>query len=159
ASMRRERPSAYQRMVLNEFASSESQFIDMGAWDACVQPGLGMLPYGRENHVWVGVDASVKRDSTALCAVSFDRKSKMVRLVAHRVFTPRPGDPIDFEDTVERTLREWHKGYRVRQILFDPLQMVSVAQRLEKSGLPIEPYNQTVPNLTQATSNLFDLIA
>jgi hypothetical protein len=40
ASMRRERPSAYQRMVLNEFAASASQFVDIGAWDACVEPAL-----------------------------------------------------------------------------------------------------------------------
>ena len=158
ASMRRERPSAYQRMVLNEFAASQSQFIDMSAWDACVQPGLGMLPYSREHHVWVGVDASVKRDSTAIVAVAYDRDSKTCRLAAHRVFVPSPGDPINFEDTVERTLLEWHKGYRVRQILFDPFQMVSVAQRLEKARLPIEPCAQSLPNLTQATSNLFDLI-
>src|SRR5262249_59584004 len=50
-------------------------------------------------------------------------------------------------------------GYRVRQVLFDPFQMSAVAQRLEKAGLPVEPFNQTLPNLTQATSNLFDLIS
>src|SRR5262249_12989635 len=149
----------YQRMVLNEFASSESQFVDMSAWDACVRPELGALPATRDHHVWVGVDASVKRDSTALIAVAFDRKSKTCRLAAHRVFTPQPGDPIDFEATVERTLKEWHRGYRVRQVLFDPFQMASVSQRLAKAGLPIEEYPQSVPNLTAATSNLFDLIA
>src|SRR5262249_2615403 len=50
-------------------------------------------------------------------------------------------------------------GYRVRQVLFDPFQMIAVAQRLEKARLPVEPFNQTLPNLTQATSNLFDLIS
>jgi hypothetical protein len=38
---------------------------------------------------------STKRDSTALVAVTYDRGSK-VRLIAHRVFTPTPGDPINF---------------------------------------------------------------
>jgi hypothetical protein len=57
-------------------------------------------------HVWVGVDASVKRDSTALAAVGCDRKTKIVRLIAHRVFQPSPGDPIDFETTVEKTILE-----------------------------------------------------
>jgi phage terminase large subunit-like protein len=36
--------------------------------------------------------------------------------------------------------------------------MVSVAQRLEKAHIQIEPYPQTVPNLTAATQNLYDLI-
>ena len=54
---------------------------------------------------------STKRDSTALVAVTFDRKSKCVRLVAHKVFTPTPGDPIDFEATIEKTLREWQRSF------------------------------------------------
>ena len=39
AEMRRSlRPSAYARMITNEFVSSESRFVDLAAWDACVQP-------------------------------------------------------------------------------------------------------------------------
>jgi phage terminase large subunit-like protein len=108
--------------------------------------------------VWIGVDASVKRDSTALVAVTFDKKTQVVRLVAHRVFTPTPGDPIDFEATVERTILDWRKRYYVRNVLFDPYQMAAVAQRLAKAHVPIEEYPQTIPNLTASTSALFDLI-
>jgi hypothetical protein len=36
--------------------------------------------------------------------------------------------------------------------------MAAVSQRLAKAHVPIEEYPQTVPNLTAATSNLFDLI-
>jgi hypothetical protein len=63
AEMRRTlRPNAYQRLVLNEFASAESQFVDMSAWDQCVQPTL--MPTMERIPIYVGVDASVKRDST-----------------------------------------------------------------------------------------------
>ena len=34
------RPVAYARMILNEFVSPESKFVDLAAWDACVQPSL-----------------------------------------------------------------------------------------------------------------------
>jgi phage terminase large subunit-like protein len=159
ASMRRERPSAYQRMVLNEFASSESKFVDMSTWDGCVEPSLAPSLEDKSCPIFVGVDASTKRDSTALVAVTHDRKTKCVRLVAHKVFTPSPGDPINFEATVEQTLLDWHKRFRLRQVWFDPFQMVSVAQRLVRAGIPVEEYPQTVPNLTAATSNLFDLIS
>jgi hypothetical protein len=57
---------AYQRLVLNEFASSESQFVDMAAWDACVQPSL--TPTLERIPIYVGVDASVKRAITRLGA-------------------------------------------------------------------------------------------
>jgi phage terminase large subunit-like protein len=92
SEMRRSlRPSAYARMIQNEFVSAESQFVDLSAWDACVVPDLVPLREGKNLHVWVGIDASVKRDSTALVAVSCDRKTKVVRLIAHRVFTPIAG--------------------------------------------------------------------
>jgi phage terminase large subunit-like protein len=157
AAMRHERASAYQRMVLNEFASSESQFIGMSAWDACVQPTLTPVQRDKQLNVWIGVDASVKRDSTALVGCSYDQKAKVVRLVAHRVFVPSASEPIDFE-LVENTLLDWAKRFRVRKIYFDPFQFVSTAQRLEKAHIAIEPYAQTVANLTAATQNLYDLL-
>jgi phage terminase large subunit-like protein len=49
-------------------------------------------------------------------------------------------------------------SYRVRKILCDPWQLESIIQRLQKQGLPIEPYNQTVPGLTEMASNLFSLV-
>ena len=157
SEMRRSlRPNAYARMIENQFVSAESQFVDMSAWDACVQPTL--TPGAERLPIYVGVDASVKRDATALCAVTFDKKSKCVRLVAHRVFTPTPGDPIDFEATVEATLLEWRRRYILRQVLFDPFQMAAVSQRLARASVPVEEFPQSIPNLTQATSNLFDLI-
>jgi phage terminase large subunit-like protein len=158
AQMRKERPSAYQRMCLNEFAAAQSHFVDMSAWDQCVMPSLTPTIKDRSTCIWVGVDASVKRDSTALVACTYDRKLKIVRLVAHKVFTPLPNDPINFEDTVERTLLEWRDHFLLRKVYTDPYQMVAVAQRLTKRGVKIEDYPQTVPNLTAATSNLFDLI-
>ena len=74
--------------------------------------------------LWVGVDASTKRDSTALVAVTLDKKTQIVKLVGHRVFTPSPGDPINFEQTVEATLLDWRKRYFLRQVYFDPFQLV-----------------------------------
>ena len=92
SDMRRSlRPNQYLRMIENRFVTSESQFIDMAAWDACVQASL--TPSMERVPVWIGVDASTKRDSTALVAVSFDKATSCVRLVAHRVFTPTAGGP------------------------------------------------------------------
>jgi phage terminase large subunit-like protein len=160
AEMRRSlRPSAFSRMVLNEFASSESQFVDLGSWDQCVMPDLLPLRQDRELSVWIGVDASVRRDSTALVLCSYDKQAKCVRLIAHKTFTPSPNDPIDFEATVERTVLDWDEKFLLRKCLFDPFQLVSVMQRLQRAGVPVEEFPQTVPNLTAATSNLFDLIS
>jgi phage terminase large subunit-like protein len=158
AEMRRsQRPAAYARMVLNEFASSEAAFVDMSAWDQCVVPTL--TPCSDRVPVWIGVDASTKRDSTALVAVRYEHRTGIVQLVAHRVFMPQPDDPIDFEATVEKVLREWARRYLIGAIYFDPFQLVSVMQRLSRGLIPgITEFPQSVPNLTAATTNLYDLI-
>src|SRR5262249_2932764 len=100
-------------------------------------------------------------DSTALVAVKIDTKTGIVQLVAHQVFTPTPGDPIDFEATIERTIREWAKRYTIAAVYFDPFQMQATAQRLAKSFIVpagLTEFPQTIPNLTAATSNLYDLL-
>jgi phage terminase large subunit-like protein len=89
--MRRERASACQRQYLNEFASSSSQFVDLNKWDRCVHGELGHTHADLFREVFVGVDASVKHDSSAIAVVSFDRSSQMVHLCTHRIFQPTPG--------------------------------------------------------------------
>ena len=159
AEMRRSlRPNAYARMIENQFVSAESRFVDLSDWDACVQSSLTPVLQDRKTHIWIGVDASTRRDSTALVAVSFDKKSQCARLITHKVFTPTLGDPINFEATVEQTILDWSKRYRVRKVWFDPFQMVAVGQRLAKAHIQVKEFAQTVANLTAATSNLFDLI-
>jgi phage terminase large subunit-like protein len=157
-SMRRERASVYQRHVLNEFASSSSQFIDMQKWDACVNPALGSVPVDLFMPIWVGCDASTKHDSSAIVAVTFDTKHQIVRLVCHRIFQPTPEEPLDFEGTIEATLIQLKRSFQLKKVLFDPFQMASSAQRLAKMGMPLAEYPQTSPNLTASTQNLLDLI-
>jgi phage terminase large subunit-like protein len=110
-----------------------------------------------ELSVWCGVDASTKRDSTALVACTYDKAAKLVRLVNHKVFTPGANDPVDF-GLVERTLLDWSRRYRLRKVWCDPFQMASVMQRLRRNALKVEEYPQTSPNLMEAVSNLLDLV-
>jgi phage terminase large subunit-like protein len=152
------RPIQFIRQFENRFVSSEGVFIDMSAWDACVDERLGAVPADRFLKVYIGVDASLYHDQTALVCVTFDTKTKRVRLVCHAVFQPTREDPINFEETVERTLRGWCKKYQVRKILYDPFQMQAVAQRLIKDRLPMQEFPQTSGNLTLASQCLFDLI-
>lgn len=153
------RPNQFLRMIENRFVSSESTFIDMASWDACVDPKIGTLPFTPATPVWVGVDASVKRDSTGLVAVSWDRETQRVRLAWHRVFQPSAERPLDFEKTIEQSLIELATRFNIQKVLFDPYQMQASAQRLAREGLPIEEFPQTVGNLTEASQNLFEIIS
>ena len=107
--------------------------------------------------VWAAVDASVKHDSTAIFAVSFNSKAKQVKLVTHRVFTPSPDQPIDF-GAVEEAVFDLHRRYQLRKVLYDPFQLASTMQRLAQRGVRVEEFPQSVPNLTAASQGLYDLI-
>jgi phage terminase large subunit-like protein len=158
AEMRRSlRPSQFLRMIENRFVTSESSFVDMVKWDACVDPNATPVFADNNLPVFIGVDASVKHDSTAIVAVT-PLPDKRVRLVMHRIFQPTPDAPLDFEATVEATLIDLCNRFAVRSIRFDPYQMQAVAQRLQKRGLPVQEFPQTVPNLTIASQGLWELI-
>jgi hypothetical protein len=153
------RANAFIRMIENKFVTTESTFCDMEWWDACVDPALRPeLLGGTMMPTWLGIDASVKHDSSAVVAVTFDDKTKKVRLVAHRVFQPTPDKPLDFEATIESTVREFARRFSVRSVHYDPYQMAAVAQRLQASGIRMREYPQSVPNLTAMGSNLYELI-
>jgi phage terminase large subunit-like protein len=152
------RPNAYLRMIENRFVTTESSFIDLAWWDACVDPSANPVAADRALSVYVGLDASVKRDSTAIVAVVWDSKLKKARLIWHRVYQPSPDEPLDFEQTVERTLLDLHERFYLQRVLYDPYQMHAVAQRLERAGVPMQEYPQSVPNLTACSQNLYELI-
>ena len=152
------RPNQYLRMIENRFVTSESTFIDLAWWDACVDPKLTPIVTDRSLSIWVGVDASVKRDSTAIVAVTWDAAAQQVRLIAHKTFQPSPDEPLDFELCIEHTLLALNSRFTVRRVFFDPYQMQASAQRLKREGIIIEEFPQSVPNLTEASQNLYELI-
>ena len=152
------RPNAYLRLIENRWVTSESSFVEMAWFDACVDPDAHPELTNPQLSVWVGVDASTKRDSTAIVACTFDYTAKKIRLVWHRIFQPSATDPLDFEATVETTLLELRRRFYVREIRYDPYQLIAVAQRLTGAGLPMVEFTQSVPNLTEASTNLYESI-
>jgi phage terminase large subunit-like protein len=152
------RPNQYLRMIENRFVTTESSFIDLDWWDQCTDSKLTPVITDRSLPIWVGVDASVKRDSTAIVAVTWNEVEQKVRVVAHKVFQPSPDQPLDFEMAIEGTMLALHSRFNLQQALFDPYQMQASAQRLQREGIEIEEFPQTVSNLTEASQNLYELI-
>jgi phage terminase large subunit-like protein len=159
AEMRRSlRPNQYLRMIENRWVTTESSFIDMAWFDQCVDPELRPAVADKRLPVWIGLDASTKRDSTAIACCTWDDTTKKVCLVAHRIFQPSEKDPLDFEATVEATLLEMIEHFQVKTVRYDPYQMQAVAQRMLSNRVPMEEFPQSVPNLTEASTNLYELI-
>lgn len=151
------RPNAYLRQIENRWVTTESSFVEMEWWDGCIGPVTPIVS-DRALPVWLGVDASVKRDSTAIVAATWDRREKKVRLVQHRVFQPSPEEPLDFETTIEATILNLARRFSVREVRYDPYQMQASAQRLAGKGVKMVEFPQTVGNLTEASTNLYELI-
>jgi hypothetical protein len=152
------RPNAYLRQIENRWVTSESPFIDMDWFDECVDPAATPLISHQELPVWVGVDASTKRDSTAVAACTWDDRTQKVRLVFHRIFQPSLTEPLDFEATIEATVLELARRFRLIEVRYDPYQMQSTAQRLQARHVPMVEFAQTQANLTEASTNLFELV-
>src|SRR5919106_727592 len=150
------RPAQFERLHQNQWVSSESRFIDASVWDNNVIPGLRPNPTGS---LFIGIDASVKHDSTALVAVKFDELTDSLILADHRIWQPSPGIPMDFEATLEFYLRRLEGyGTRIEKVLVDPFQMHRSITTLQQAGLPVEPFPQTQPNLTLATETLYSYL-
>ena len=159
AQMRRTlRPNQYLRMIENRFVTTESPFIEMTWYDACVDHGARPLVADPMLPVYVGIDASTKHDSTAIVAVAWDKKAKKARLIWHRIFQPSPDEPLNFEATIERTLLDLKQRFRIQKAVFDPWQMQSTAQRLLANGIHVEEFPQSSGRLTESSQNLLELI-
>jgi hypothetical protein len=155
---RSKRPTDFTRQMLNHFAAGESEFVSPEQWDACVDPTAHPILTNRNLPVWVGLDASVKRDSTAIVCTTWDDESKRVHLVWHKIFQPSPDRPLDFEATIETTLLELAERFSIQAVSYDPWQLVAVSERLRHAGLPMEECPQTPPRQTEFTNNLEELI-
>ena len=156
--MRRElRPHQYLRMIENKFVTSQDAFIPLEWFDRATDETLTPLTIAKGLPVFVAVDGSVVKDSTAIIVVTYDREREEVRVVWHRIFTPVPGQEIDFE-VVYETIGRLCNRFQVQQVAYDPYQLESIAQRLVRANVPMEKYNQTSTNLTEIGSCLYDLL-
>jgi len=152
------RPNQFLRMIENKFVTTENTFVDLEWWDACVDPALQPVLADKTIPAWIAVDASTKSDTTAIVAVTFDNKLQKVRLLAHKIFRPTANQPLDFEATIEATIKDYCRRFGVRTVVFDPWQMQAVAQRLQTANVPMREFPQSVPNLTAMGSMLHELV-
>ncbi len=156
------RPGTYARLHLNTWQSGEEAFITSDDWKTCVDPALTPLVPSRYEAasqgyaLSVGVDAATKQDSAAVVAVAHE--GERIRICAHRIWTPKKGEPLDLEETIEEYLLQLARDFRIRTVRFDPFQMARSAATLRRAGLRMEDFPQTSGNLTAADQALYDVI-
>ena len=111
------------------WTGGQSPFIGPDEWDAC--NGEPDIPEGAE--VILGVDASIRHDSTAICVV---RKDGEVYHAMWKVCTPKRGDEISLGE-VEQFIRDLADYFTVRSVVYDRHYAWHMAQRLDEEGIPM----------------------
>ncbi len=148
------RPPAYRRLHENKWTRSEAAFIDPEKWDALPRYQSPTPRQIEAIPVYVGGDASHKRDSTAGVAVGWHRDAYPF-VVRYRIWRPEPDRPVIPEDTLGPWIEDINEQFLVKRIGCDPNHMETLLYRLQQKGLPVEEYTQSVDKLTSAADALY----
>jgi phage terminase large subunit-like protein len=161
SAMAAERPSAFMRLHLNQWVTSQESFLPVEWVDR------SMKAYEAAAEIWedhpfkrwpltIALDAGIIQDCTALVMVGYDGKRGKVGVVNHQIWVPGKDDQIDL-DMVEKRLVELYNKYIISSIVYDPKHLMQMMYRLKQRGLPVRAFQQTVPAMTAASQLLFDL--
>jgi phage terminase large subunit-like protein len=150
------RTNSYLRLHENKWVSNESSFFDMEDWDTCVDPEHRPPLPSKGVRLYVGADASVKKDRSAV--VSVYRKNDFMYLGPMRVWQPSPKEPIDLEATMETYIKDLKKIHTVIEVRYDPFQFHRSATTLKQAGVKMVEFPQTESNMTNAGQALYDAV-
>ena len=153
------RPNQFLRMIENRFVTTESSFVDMAAWDRCVDPRLGHAVNDPGLPIWVGVDASIKHDCTAIVATTWDQQGAAefgwlhiayfsLVLRSRSISKRRSNGPCS-------TCASAFCSARCCSI---PSRCKLLHNGLREPGYRLEEFPQSPSNLTTIAQNLFEFI-
>jgi len=141
--------AAFRRLYLNQFTDHATRtWLPEGAWRKC--SGLPEIPRGAP--VIVGVDASLKRDTTAVAMVRRDSEG-VVHVRAQTFQADEDVGMVDLEE-IENVIRELSKNYELLEVVFDPFGFGRSAQTLLAEGIPMVEYGQSSSRMAPATDTL-----
>ncbi len=148
------RPADARRYFLNIPAAVVDQecWLPHGAWQACAERGARLDVDG--GPVYVGVDVSLKHDSTAVVAVQGRPDDRLVAMA--RIWRPE-GRTVDVA-ALEAHLRDLHARYDVREIAFDPAYFQRSAEVLADDGLPMVEVPQSAARMVPACGTTYEVI-
>ena len=140
----------FRRARLCQFVGgNEHPFIDRDTWNG-LSTGLAVSD-GAE--VVLGVDASLKDDSTAIVIGTVAAKPHFDTLAVWEKPRDDDGWQVPILD-VEQAIRDAARRYKVREVAFDPAYFTRSAHVLEAEGLPMVAYAQSPVRQTAATNDL-----
>lgn len=167
----------FRRMYLNQWTSTETQWIPMHNWDACENkefpdlagvPCFGGLDLGRSQDLtafslcWVLGDTHYTRTWFWIPAGGIEEKSKREGVsyalwAREGYITLTPGDVTDFR-MVEAQIKALCEQYEVNMLAYDPAFAQEIAQNLTEGGINVVKFKQSPLNFTEPCSKIERLI-
>jgi phage terminase large subunit-like protein len=142
---------AFRRYHANQWVAAEAPWISGEAWDACsAEPVL--LP---ERETILGVDASIRRDATAVAIVQRDPDG--VYHARFEVWEPTQRREVPLE-TVTEFIREQTRIFNVQAVTYDPQFMHHASQRLQDEGIEMIEWRQDNSRMVPATATLHEAV-
>jgi hypothetical protein len=108
------------RLNENRWVSSEQSLFDMDKWDLCSSNGHKSPLASKDIRLFVGVDARVKRDRSAV--VSVYRDGPRICLGPKKWWQPTPDAPMDLEETMEAFILQLARDHTIELVYYDPFQ-------------------------------------
>jgi phage terminase large subunit-like protein len=158
---RRKGAANFKRYYLNIWTGAENQWLPDGAWDECKALDWD---FDHELPMYIGFDASTRRDSTAIVMTQKDDTGLVsVRGKAwERPIEPNTGKPVEGwrvpKEEIKEYLRELCATWDVRAVAYDPWSFAWTADELEAEGIPMIEVPQVPSRLAPATQGLYELI-
>jgi phage terminase large subunit-like protein len=141
-------PLSFKRFHANAWTGGESPFITAEDWDR--NAGHPDIPDGAP--VVLGIDASIRHDSTAVCVI---RRDGDVIHALWKVWTPVKGGEISLGE-VEQHIRGLADRFDVRAAVYDRHYMWHAAQRLDEEGIPMMEWPYV--RMASATRTLHEIV-
>jgi phage terminase large subunit-like protein len=149
-SLQRMHESEFRRWHLGQWTAADDAWMGADMWDANDgKPEL--LPQRR---TVLGVDASIRHDSTVVATVQKDEDG--IYHAEFEVWDPK-GKDIRME-LVVAYIREQTKKYNVTSVCYDPQFMHHAAQTLESEGIVMRDWKQDNARMVPATRTLYEAI-
>lgn len=168
--------NVFRRLYLNQWTEQAARWIQMAAWDACLDRDLTRASL-RGRRCFVGLDLSSTKDLTALVAIfpdedGFDvwaqffvpkdniqERSRRDRVpyeqwVRDGYLIPTPGNVVDYEH-IRGVLKDWAAEFDVRELAYDPWNARDLVTRLaEQDGFTCVEMRQGFASLSAPTKSL-----
>ncbi len=149
--LRRMHENEFRRWHLNQWTASEATWITPEIWDAC----KGEPEMMHSLDTVLGVDASIRRDATAVATVQ--RHPNGVYHATFKIWEPKPNKDIPLGEVVEY-IREQAKLYNVTGVAYDPQFLHHPSQILEDEGMPMVEWRQDNAHMCPATHTLHEAV-